>query len=57
MLGELQRSLPRIRQYEEELPMTEALESALIDMYTELIVFCAHAITFFRNDPKVIQPA
>ncbi|KAI0387825.1 tpr repeat-containing protein [Hypomontagnella monticulosa] len=53
MLGELQRSLPRIRQYEEELPMTEALESALVDMYTELIIFCAHAITFFRNNPNV----
>ncbi|KAI6082011.1 hypothetical protein F4821DRAFT_264387 [Hypoxylon rubiginosum] len=33
--------------------MTKTLESALVDMYTELIISYAHAITFFRNYPNV----
>jgi hypothetical protein len=33
--------------------MTETLENALFDMYNEILVFCAHAITFFRNNPNV----
>ncbi|KAJ6447148.1 coxI translation protein CYA5 [Purpureocillium lavendulum] len=53
MLGDLQRTLPRIRKYERELPMTDALERALSDMYSEIIIFCAHAITFFRNNPNI----
>lgn len=39
--------------YERELPMTELLETALSDMYREIIVSCAHAITFFRNNPNI----
>ncbi|KAI0861638.1 hypothetical protein F4860DRAFT_475715 [Xylaria cubensis] len=53
MLGELQRTLPRIEKYENELPMTDTLEHALFDMYSEIIVFCAHAVTFFRNNPNL----
>ncbi|KAI0539986.1 hypothetical protein GGR58DRAFT_194652 [Xylaria digitata] len=52
MLGELQRVLPRIQKYETELLKTDTLERALFDMYSETIVFCAHAITFFRNNPN-----
>ncbi|KAL7952185.1 hypothetical protein V8C34DRAFT_299918 [Trichoderma compactum] len=50
MLESLQHALPRMRKYEQELPMTESLEKALFEMYSEIIVFCAHAITFFRNN-------
>ena len=39
--------------YEKELPMTKPLENPLCDMYTELIIFCARTITFFRNNPTV----
>ncbi|ELQ32324.1 hypothetical protein OOU_Y34scaffold01189g6 [Pyricularia oryzae Y34] len=53
MLGELQRTLPRIQKYEKELPMTDALEKALLDMYSEIIVFCAYAVTTFRNNPNI----
>lgn len=55
MLENLQNALPRMQQYEPELPMTDTLEKALIDMYSEIIVFCAHAITFFRNNPNVVK--
>ena len=53
MLEELHRTLPRYKKYEQELPMTKALEDSLSDMYTEIIIFCARAITFFRNNPNV----
>jgi hypothetical protein len=53
MLEELERTLPRVRKYEQELPMTSTLEDALCDTYTEVIVFCAHAVTFFRSNPNV----
>lgn len=44
MLDELSRSLPRFRSYEENLPMNKALERALLDVYTEMICFCARTI-------------
>lgn len=53
MLGDLQRTLPRIQKYEKELPMTDTLEKALLDMYSEIIVFCAYAVAFFRNNPNI----
>ncbi|EFW99250.1 tpr repeat-containing protein [Grosmannia clavigera kw1407] len=53
MLETLHHALPRMQMYENELPMTEPLEKALLDMYSEVIVFCAHAIAFFRNNPNV----
>lgn len=53
MLTDLQRTLPRIQKYEKELPMTDALEKALVDMYSEIIVFCAYAVTTFRNNPNI----
>jgi len=52
-LEDLQRSLPRIRKYEEELPMTASLEKALFELYCEIVVFCAYAIAFFRNNPNI----
>jgi hypothetical protein len=55
MLESLQSALPRIQKYEQELPMTESLEKALLDLYGEIIVFCAHAIAFFRNNPNVAR--
>ena len=53
MLETLEHALPRMQQYEQELPMTDTLERALSDMYGEIIVFCAYAIAFFRNNPEV----
>lgn len=53
MLEELRRTLPRYKRYEQELPVTKALEEALSDMYTEIIIFCARTITFFRNNPNI----
>jgi hypothetical protein len=53
MLEELHRTLPRYKKYEQELPMSKALEDALSNVYTEIIIFCARAITFFRNNPNV----
>ncbi|KAK4216508.1 hypothetical protein QBC37DRAFT_455209 [Rhypophila decipiens] len=44
-----------MHQYEQELLMTDTLEKALIDLYSEIIVFCAHAITFFPNNPIVVK--
>lgn len=51
MLDELSLSLPRFRSYEENLPMDDALESALIEVYTEMTCFCARTINFFRSNP------
>lgn len=53
MLEELGRALPRFRKYEQELPTTTELEDALLATYTEVIVFCAHSIAFFRNNPNI----
>jgi len=53
MLEELRRTLPRYKRLENEMPMTKALEDALCDLYTEIIIFCARTITFFRNDPNI----
>ena len=53
MFEELGRVLPRFRRYEEEVPMTATLEDALLATYTEIILFCAHSITFFRNNPNI----
>jgi NB-ARC domain len=53
MLEELQHTLPRYERLENEMPMTKALEDALCDLYTEIIIFCARTITFFRNNPNI----
>jgi hypothetical protein len=53
MFEELGRALPRFRKYEQELPITKALEEALVATYTEIILFCAHSISFFRNNPNI----
>ena len=52
MLEELQTVLPKARLSEQEFPLSESLETALLNMYTEIIVFYAYAITFFRNNPN-----
>ncbi|KAK7743150.1 hypothetical protein SLS53_004235 [Cytospora paraplurivora] len=53
MLEELQKTLPRFQRYERELPMTDSLEAALFDTYSDVVVFCAQSIAFFRNNPNV----
>ena len=52
MLKDLETTLPKYKKYEQQLPMTPDLEDALCDVYTDIIVFCAQAITFFRNNPN-----
>jgi hypothetical protein len=56
MLDELSLSLPWFRSYEENLPMDDALESALIEVYTEMTCFCARTINFFRSNPHRKSP-
>lgn len=51
MLEELSLTLPRFRYYEKSLPMDEAFETALVDVYTEVICFYARTIHFFRSNP------
>ncbi|RYC57267.1 hypothetical protein CHU98_g8943 [Xylaria longipes] len=54
MLEELSLTLPRFRVYEDTLPMNRQLETALVDVYTEVICFYARAIHFFRDHPHVL---
>jgi hypothetical protein len=49
MFEELSMTLPRFRIYEQTLPMDKALETALLDVYTEIICFYARTIHFFRR--------
>lgn len=51
MLDDISLALPRFRTYEETLTMTPGLESALVDAYTEMLLFCARAIKFLRSSP------
>lgn len=44
-------SLPKFKAYEESLPMNDGLEKALLDVYVEIICFCARTIRFFRSNP------
>lgn len=53
ILEKLHQTLPKFCSPEKELPRSKALEGALSDMYTEIIVFCAYAITFFWNNPSL----
>jgi hypothetical protein len=54
MLEELSLTLPRFRVYEDTLPMNRQLETALVDVYTEVICFYARTIHFFRDHPHVL---
>ncbi|KAI1138886.1 hypothetical protein F5Y05DRAFT_354227 [Hypoxylon sp. FL0543] len=49
MLEELSLALPRFQVYEGTLPMSHQLETALVDVYTELTCFYARMIHFYRN--------
>lgn len=51
MLEELSLTLPRFRYYEKSLPIDEAFETALVDVYTEVICFYARTIHFYRSNP------
>ncbi len=53
MLEELSLTLPRLKAYETTLPMDRGLETALVDVYTEVICFYARCIHFFRTHPHV----
>ena len=51
MLEEISLSLPRFRHYEKTLPVDNSFERALLDVYTEMICFCARTIHFLRSNP------
>lgn len=51
VLEELSLTLPRFKYYERTLPLDDAFESALIDVYGEVICFYARAIHFYRINP------
>lgn len=53
MLEDLSFNLPEFRSYERTLHMTPALESSLLELYTEIICFYARMIYFFRKNPHV----
>ncbi|KAI9708927.1 MAG: hypothetical protein M1820_003621 [Bogoriella megaspora] len=54
MLEELSLTLPRLKVYEDTLPMNRDFESSLVDLYSEVICFYARAIQFFRSHPHVL---
>ncbi|KAL8781443.1 MAG: hypothetical protein Q9213_005995 [Squamulea squamosa] len=51
VLEELSLTLPRFRYYERTLPLDEAFEAALVDVYTVVICFYARTIHFYRVNP------
>lgn len=51
VLEELCLTLPRSKYYERTLPLDEAFEGALVDVYTEAICFYARTIHFYRINP------
>jgi hypothetical protein len=53
MLEELSLSLPRLRQYEQTLPMERSFENALVDLYTEIICFYARLIRHYKAHPHL----
>jgi hypothetical protein len=54
MLEEVSLTLPRFHGYEQDLPMDKALETSLLNVYTEVICFYARAIQFFRSHPNIL---
>lgn len=54
MLEDLSLTLPRFHMYESTLPMTRSFQTALVDVYTEVICFYARAIHFLRSNPHAI---
>lgn len=53
MLEELSLSLPRLRYYENNLPLDRSLENALVDLYSEIICFYARLIRHYRTNPHL----
>lgn len=53
MLEELSLNLPEFRSYEQTLQLSPALESCLLELYTEIICFYARMIHFFKKNPHV----
>jgi hypothetical protein len=54
MVEELSLTLPRFKAYEDDLYMDRPLETALVDVYAEVICFYARCIHFFRIHPHVL---
>jgi len=54
MLEELSLTLPRFQVYEETLPLDRELQTALVDVYCEIICFYARTIHFLRSNPHLV---
>lgn len=54
MHEELSLTLPTLKIYENTLPIDRALETALLDVYTEVICFYARLIHFFRTHARLV---
>ncbi|KAM5466968.1 hypothetical protein MauCBS54593_005587 [Microsporum audouinii] len=52
MFDEMGRAFPRFCRDKPELPLTSGLENALLSTYTEIILLCAHSISYFQNNPN-----
>lgn len=48
MLEELIAALPGIHPFEDNILLDERMETAMVDLYTELVLFCVRAISFVR---------
>lgn len=51
VLEELSLTLPRLKNYERTLPLDDAFEAALIDVYAGVIYFYVRIIRFYRSNP------
>ncbi|KAE8390334.1 hypothetical protein BDV23DRAFT_183624 [Aspergillus alliaceus] len=56
MLEELIATLPGIHPFEDNITLDERLETAMVDLYTELALFCARAISFIRVRRQHLLP-
>ncbi|KNG83907.1 hypothetical protein ANOM_008130 [Aspergillus nomiae NRRL 13137] len=56
MLEELIAALPGIHPFEDNVILDEKLETAMVDLYTELAVFSARAISFIRIRRQHLLP-
>ncbi|RAQ60826.1 NB-ARC and TPR domain protein [Aspergillus flavus] len=56
MLEELIAALPGIHPFGDNIILDEKLETAMVDLYTELALFCARAISFIRVRRQHLLP-
>ncbi|KAK2764464.1 hypothetical protein FQN54_009159 [Arachnomyces sp. PD_36] len=58
LLEELHKTLPRYKKQDQDVALNGTLKEAVSDFYTEILLFLAQAIVFFRNNPDAgVNPA